>query len=262
MAKKSNNAWSELLLNAQRRLPATRQRVQEAFTSDHRHTIIVNLRDIQPDTFYWFDEMTAASLFDAMIDSAAKQTGARLTLAGTLETQHHRLQHIAGKLDQLCLFSAVHPGKGILRGARIEYRNVAGTPLVGYRIALVEARAPRLFIVHRPRATDSRSLGFLTADPDVVNEIANDIDALARGMSRRLETFERLQLLHQTTQQVARELDSYARRMELAVVRARRRPDLLTPERFERIVIQAVVKMEQLKDIPRRALRSMDRRRR
>ena len=50
--------------------------------------------------------------------------------------------------------------------------------------------------------------------------------------------------------------------MELAIQRARRRPDLLTPQRFERIVSQAIAKMEQLKEITRRALRSIDRSRR
>jgi hypothetical protein len=47
--------------------------------------------------------------------------------------------------------------------------------------------------------------------------------------------------------------------MELVARRAQRRPDLLTPARFNRIVGQAIVKMEQLKEIPRRALRSINR---
>jgi hypothetical protein len=96
----------------------------------------------------------------------------------------------------------------------------------------------------------------------LIEEVADDIEALLRGMARRLDTFERLEKLHQTTQQVARELDSYSRRMQLAVERARRRPDLLTPARFERIVAQAIAKMRQLEEIPRRALRTMGKPRR
>jgi len=56
---------------------------------------------------------------------------------------------------------------------------------------------------------------------------------------------------------VTRELESYSRRMELAIRRAQRRPDLLTPARFDRIVRQSIAKIEQLKEIPRRALRTL-----
>jgi hypothetical protein len=63
--------------------------------------------------------------------------------------------------------------------------------------------------------------------------------------------------LHQTTQRVARELENHSRRMELVIQRAQRRPDLLTPARVDRIVRQSIAKMEQLKQIPRRALRSL-----
>jgi hypothetical protein len=46
--------------------------------------------------------------------------------------------------------------------------------------------------------------------------------------------------------------------MEWAVRRAQRRPELLTPARFNRIVGQAIAKMGQLKEIPRSALRSIE----
>jgi hypothetical protein len=118
-----------------------------------------------------------------------------------------------------------------------------------------------LFIV-REEGAAGRALGFFSGDADVIGEIADEVDAVLHGQARRLPTFERLELLHETTQQVARELESYSRRMELAVERARRRPDLLTPARFERIVTQAIAKMEELKEIPRRALRTVGKPRR
>jgi hypothetical protein len=231
---------------------------------------MIRLCDMLPDAFYWLDEMAASSLFDAVLDWSAKQTGASLTLSytvsGALESQHHRLQHIAGKLDQIRILATGLPCKNTLRDARIEYRDTTGTPLAQYRIALVESRTPRLFIAReKQRSTPSgitRSLGFITSNTEIINEIADDIDALAHGMGRRLEIFERLEKLHQTTQRVTRELESYSRRLQLAVERAHRRPDLLTPARFERIVAQTIIKMEELKEIPRRALRSMNKRRR
>ena len=57
-----------------------------------------------------------------------------------------------------------------------------------------------------------------------VDEIANEVDLVARGLTRRMSDFERLQVLHQTTQKVTRELESYSRRMEFAIRRAQRRP--------------------------------------
>ncbi len=251
-----------MLVDAQRRLPAGQCFAQEAFTSDHRHAILVKLNELQPDTFYWFDEMTASALFDATVEFAARQAGARLTVgytgSGELQAHRHRLQHLAGKLGAVRVLAIGRPGKETAQGARLQCHNTTGTPLAPYRIALVDGRTPLLFIAHEQRTGIAvRSLGFFSGDADIIEEITDNIDALIRGMGRRLDAFERLEKLHQTTQQVARELESYSRRMQLAIERARRRPDLLTPARFERIVAQAIAKMEQLKEIPRRALRTM-----
>jgi hypothetical protein len=269
MANSTKTSWREILVDAQRRAAADRRFVQEAFTTDHRRPVLIKVNELRPDTFYWFDPMIANALFDAVLECSARDTGSRLwlgyTAAGQLEGDARRLQHAAGHLEQIRIFIAGRPGKEIRQGARLECHNTTGTPLAPYRFALAEGRRPRLFIVREDRRSIGavrRSLGFFTSDPDVMNEITDNIEALVRGMGRRLETFERLQQLHQTTQQIARELESYSRRMELAIERARRRPDLLTPARFERIVAQSVATLDQLKEIPRRALRSMGKSRR
>ncbi len=255
MCKSAKNAWTAVLVDAERRLPTGQCLAQEAFTTEHDRPVLVKLNELQADTFYWFNAMTASALFDAVVERAV-QLGGRLTVS---HAASRRLQHIAGKLDQVCILVDGRPGKELLHGTRLQCRNIAGTPLAAYRVALVEGDAPLLFIAREQRR---RCLGFLTSDADIVGEIADDVDALLRGMGRRLDTFERLQRLHQTTQQVARELESYTRRLQLAVARAHRRPELLTPARFERIVAQSIAKMEQLKEIPRRALRTMGKRRR
>lgn len=261
MARKSKNPWPALLVETQRRLPAGQRLIQEAFTSDHRHPIWVKLNELTADTFYWLDEATVCALFDAVVDYAVRQTGAQLTVSytafGEAAAQAHRLQHAAGKLERIRVLTVGRPGKALRDCARLEWTSLTGSPLARYRLVLVEAVQPVLFIAREGRAEGS--LGFFTSDADVVEEFADDVEALVRGAGRRLEAFEKLELLHQTTQQVARELESYARRLELAVERARRRPDLLTPARFERIVSQALLKMEELKELPRRALRTMGR---
>ena len=269
MAKATKNPWDEVLTDALRRMPAAPRFVQEAFSTDHRHVVQVKLNDIATDTFYWFEEIPVCAFFDAVVDWAVRQGGGKLTVSYTMfgeaKAQEHRLQHAAGKLDGVCVLSVGRTGKELMGGARIECVNTNGTPLARYRIALAEGKTPLLFICREEAPSKSgrqRSLGFCTSDADVVEEIADDIEALVRGQARALETFEKLELLHQTTQQVTRELESYSRRMELAVRRAQRRPDLLTPARFERIVTQAIAKMEELKEIPRRALRTIDKPRR
>jgi hypothetical protein len=250
MATSQETKWNAVLVDAQRRLPAGRCFAQEAFTSDRYRPVLVKLNELRADTFYWFDAMTVSALFDAVVEYAARYAK-RLTVS---HIAPRRLQHIAAKLDQVCVLVGNRPGKELLQGARLQCRNTTGTPLSRYRIVLVEGTAPLLFIVREQR---SRCLGFLTADVDVIEEVADDIEALLRGMGRRLDAFERLGKLHQTTQRVARELESYSRRLQLTVERAHRRPELLTPARFGRIVAQAIRKMEQLKEIPRRALRTM-----
>ena len=265
MANANKVLWRELLADVQQRVPAGQRVVQEAFTSDHRHSVLVKLSDAQPDTFYWFDEITACAFFDAVVDWAGRQAVGRLTVSytafGEVQAQSRRLQHVASKLDAIRVLAVGKPAKDLAQVARLECSNTTGTALVQYRLALAETQTPLLFVARETLATASRqrSLGFFSADSDIVEEIADDVVAVLGGNRRRLESFEKLQLIHQTTQQVARELESYSRRMELAVQRARRRPDLLTPARFDRIVGQAIIKMEQLQDIPRRALRTMGR---
>lgn len=263
MAKTKINPWAQLMREVQRRVPARQQLVQEAFTSDHRHTVMVKLSEVSPDTFYWFDERTACACFDAVMDAAVRQTGGRLmvsyTTFGEVEAQIHRLQHAASKLDKVQVLAVGKPNRQLWQGARLEWNSIANTPLARYRLALAETREPFLFIAREEpvrRGKPGRSLGFLSTDVDVVEEMADDVEVLLRGYGGQLEAFEKLRLLHETTQQVSRALESYARRMELAVERAQRRPDLLTPARFERIVTQAIAKMEELKEIPLSALRT------
>ncbi len=93
----------------------------------------------------------------------------------------------------------------------------------------------------------------------MIEDIAEDIEQILHGMGNRMSTFQRLETLHRTTQKVVRELDSYSRRMELAIERARRRPDLLTPARLDRILGQCAAKMRELEEIPLRAIRAIDR---
>ena len=264
MPKILKNHWRSLLVDAQRRLPAGHSFVQEAFTSDHRHAVLIKLNELQPDTFYWFDEMATTALFQSVVEAATRNVGGRLTVGYTasdeLRAHRHRLQHIASRLEELRVLAPGKPDKDIRQIARLESFNTTGTPLAAYRIALIEGSVRILFIAREQRLaakSPARSLGFFSGDADIIEEITGDIDGLLRGGGRRLNAFERLEQLHQTTQQVARELESYSRRIQLAVARARRRPDLLTPARFERIVAQAVSKLEHLKDLPIRALRTM-----
>jgi hypothetical protein len=172
------------------------------------------------------------------------------------------LQHAANRLEKIQVLTVGKPARQLLQGARLEWNSIANTPLVRYRLAVVEARQPLLFIAREEPGRGGRpgrSLGFLSLDGDVVEEMVDDVEVLLRGYGGQLEAFEKLRVLHETTQQVSRALESYARRMELAVQRARRRPDLLTPVRFERIISQAILKMEELKEIPLDALRSAGR---
>jgi len=267
---RKNNPVRELLVEVQRRLPASRQLVQEAFTSDHRRPVMVKLSDLCPDTFYFFDEIAAHAFSDSVVEIASRHGHGRLTLSyqfyGEFRAQLRRLQRIAQRLDSIRVLAVGKLRTPAVLASRVEFRNIEGTPLTRYRLALNQNAHPLAFIcceTHALRTSEQpRSLGFFTVDVETVEDLADDVEVLLSGMASRLNTFEKLELLHQTTQRVARELDSYSRRMELAIQRARRRPDLLTPQRFERIVSQAIAKMEQLKEIPRRALRSIDRSRR
>jgi hypothetical protein len=183
---------------------------------------------------------------------------------GELQAQQHRLQLLAGKLERIRVLAIGQRSGPATHG--IELHDTADSVLSQYRISLKEGPRPIVFIgreVTRVRATEApRYLGFFSYDSETVAEIADDIELLIRKLTSRMATFEKLALLHQTTQRVTRELESYSRRMDIAIRRARRHPELLTPARFERIVAQAIAKMEELKEIPRRALRSLEKPRR
>jgi hypothetical protein len=261
-----NKLTREFLMEVQHRLPAGRRLVQEAFTTDHRRPVLVRLTQLNGETFYLFNEITAHAFSDAVVEVAARHGGTQLTLSyqffGEFQAQQRRLQRIAQKLEGICVLAVGQLRTPSELASRVEFRNIEGNPLTRYRIALSEGSPALAFVCRElPQSKSSdnpRSLGFFTVDPDTVDDLADDIEQVVRGVGFRLDTFQKLELLHETTQRVARELDSYSRRMELAIQRARRRPDLLTPQRFDRIVSQAIAKMEQLKEIPRRALRSIN----
>ena len=252
-----HNLNRELLRDVQRRVPAGQQFVQEAFTTEHQRPVFVKLSDVLPDTFYWFDEFTACAFREAVLDCATRSGGGRLTIScsafGEFQALHRRLQQSAGKLAGIRVLAVGAPARIAVKVPRMEVRHIdAG--LAGYRLVLQEGRPGALFI---SKELHTRCLGFFSTDVETIDEVAEDIEAMVRGQARTLPAFDRLRALHETTQRVARELESYSRRVELAIERARRRPDLLTPARFDRIVRQSIVKLEQLKEIPRRALRTL-----
>ncbi|MCG3149480.1 MAG: hypothetical protein PCFJNLEI_02943 [Verrucomicrobiae bacterium] len=264
MRQGQHNAFREVLREVQRRMPAGQRLVQEAFSVDHHHPVFVKLNEVASDTFYVLDEFATDAFREAVIAWAARHGSGRLTVScsafGEFQAQRHRLQHLAGKVERIRVlavgtaerFSGIGPG--------LEIFNTHGGILSRYRVALMEGQPGLLFIGQeiRQRQTEhSRCIGFFTGDPETIDEVADDIDLVVRGRARTVPSFDRLKLLHQTTQRVTRELESYSRRMDLAIRRARRRPDLLTPARFDRIVRQSIQKMEELKEIPRRALRSL-----
>ncbi|HUK82232.1 MAG TPA: hypothetical protein VLZ12_06320 [Verrucomicrobiae bacterium] len=244
------------------RVPPGQRFVQEAFTSDRRRPVLVRLSEMHADTFYYFDEIGACAFCDAIVDSAMHHGNGRLTLScsvyGEFQSQQRRLQRIASKVERLRVLAVGACGRVAGGDNSISVHGITGTVLANYRIAMSEG-VPHLLFVCREAASDrQRAVGFFTWDAETIDQIADDIELILRGIAARFVTFERLQMLHETTQRVTRELESYSRRMELAIRRARRRPDLLTPARFDRIVGQAITKMEQLKEIPRRALRAID----
>jgi len=255
-----NNNHRKLLCEVQRRVPAGQQLVQEAFATEHQRPVYAKLTDLLPDTFYWFDEFTTCAFREAVIDWAARSGNGRLTVScsafGELQAQQHRLQHIAGKFAGIRVLTVGVPKRVAGKATRMEIFSTKGA-LASYRIVLQEGRPGMLFIGREIRG---RCLGLFTTDAETIDEIADDLEAVTCGMAQTLPSFDRLCVLHETTQRIEGELDDYSRRMELAITRAHRRPDLQPPSRFDRIVRQSINKLEQLKKIPRQALRTLDKR--
>jgi hypothetical protein len=260
------NPTRELLQEVRHHVPARTRLIPEAFTIDHRRPVLVKLSDLTPETFYLFDEITAQAFRDAVIEIGGRDGGGRLTVCdpfpagGGAQEQH--LQHVAGKVDRVRVLRVGTANVAAAGDPSMEFRDIAANPLARYSFAIKEGIRPVLFICRRdgrPNTSDTRrTAGFFSVSRSVVEEVADDVELLLRGVATTMATFEELELLHRTTQRVARELESYSRRVEWAVRHARRRPDSLTPARFDRIVGQAIAKMGQLKEIPRRALRSIE----
>jgi hypothetical protein len=260
------NPARELLAEVQRRAPARTRFVQEAFTSNHRRPVFVKLSELTTETFYLFDEGTAHAFRNVMVDLAARDGGGRLTISypfySEFKAERERLQRVAGKVERIRVLATGSGETGSVRDDGMDFHDVAANPLARYSFVMKEGARPLLFICRDSRQLKTgdlqRSLGFFSVDRELIEEIADEMELLLRRIANTLSTFDRLEVLHQTTQRITRELENYSRRMDLAVRRVQRRPDLLTPARFDRIVGQAIAKMEQLKEIPRRALRSID----
>lgn len=264
---RSVNPTRELLAEAQRRLPADQRVIQEAFTTDHRRPVLVKIGGLTSNTFYYLDDVASHAFSEAVIELSAANAAGRLTVSypfhGELRAQQHRLQHLAAHSKSIRVLGIDSLGKGSGLPSGVEFCDISRSPLARFRIALKEGPYPMLFICRdrrqSPISDGPRTLGFFTFDAEIIEDIAEDIDQILHGLSAQLTAFERLEVLHRTTQRVTRELESYSRRMELAIERARRRPDLLTPDRLDRILGQCAAKMRELEEIPRRAMRAIER---
>ena len=255
----------ELLENVRRHLPTGTRFAQEAFTSERRRPVFIKLADLTPENFYLFDEAAVHAFRNAVVELAARDERGRLTISypsyGEFQAQRRWLQRDALKTGRIRVLVAGQIPSIPAPSIPVDLLSIRAALRARYGLVMNEGVRPLLFI-YRDRGLSKaldrqRSLGFFSVDRRLVEEIAEEVELLLRGLAATLSTFERLETLHQTTQRISRELESYSRRVELAVRRAQRRPDLLTPARFDRIVGQAVAKMEQLQEIPRHALRSM-----
>ena len=260
------NPARELLGEVQRHLPPGTRFAQEAFTSERRRPVFIKLAELAPENFYLFDELAVHAFRKAVVELAARDGNGRLTISypsyGEFQAQRPWLQRGAFKPGRVRVLVAGQAPVVPPPEIAMDFHNVTASLRARYSLVMNEGVRPLLFIGRESsqlKALDrQRSLGFFSVDGHLIEEIADEVELLVRGMVTSLSTFERLETLHQTTQRIARELESYSRRVELAVRRAQRRPDLLTPARFDRIVGQAVAKMEQLQEIPRRALRTIE----
>jgi hypothetical protein len=267
MYQNRTNAIRELLTEIQSRVPSGVRFVQEAFTTEHRRPVLVKLTELTPETFYLFDEVTTQAFRDAVVEVGARDGGGRLTIsysfAGEIQAQLHRLQRVAGKLGRIRVLTVGSARSLAGRDTATDFHDIAANPLARYSLVIKEGARPLLFICRengqRKLSKSYRTQGFFSVNREIVEEVADDVELLLRGVTTTLVTFDELETLHRTTQRISRELESYSRRVEWAVRHARRRPDLLTPARFDRIVGQAIAKMGQLKEIPRRALQSIER---
>jgi len=260
------NPIRELLAEVQCHIPRGTRFVQEAFTTEHRRPVLVKLSQLTPETFYLFDEATAQAFRDAVVAVGARDDGGRLTVrypfAGGSQAERQHLQRVAGKVERVRVLTVGTAGAPAGRDTAMEFYDIAANPLARYSFAIKEGVDPLAFICRENTQVKisgtQRAPGFFSVSREVVEEVADGVELLLRGAATRLVTFEELELLHRTTQRISRELESYSRRMEWAVRHAHRRPDLLTPARFNRIVGQAAAKMGQLKEIPRSALQSIE----
>lgn len=250
----------ELLVEVQRRLPATRQLIQEAFTTDRHRPVLEKLLAAEPDRFYLFDESVAVSFTESVLELAGRHGGGSLIVSCASEAEfparQNRLLHLTGKIPAIRVLTVGTVWHSAALPPGMEVNDVSGTILQRCRLAIHEGPRPTVFISRALRPA-GRYLGLFSFDGELASQMGDEIELVVRRQTRRLPTLEKLEMLHQTTQRVTRELESYADRVERAVQMARRRPDLLTAARCERIVSEAVRKMEQLEALPRRALRGL-----
>ncbi len=266
MTMRMRSELHNLLVRVQRRLPSNQRLVQEAFTSNRHRKVMIRFNELQPDTFYLFGELAARAFHDAVVELAEARGRGVLTvtypLLGEFRGQRHRIQRLAGKLETVRVLANSREQNISGLDSNFRFVSLTNNPLNKYRLAIHETAQPVMFVSRettRYEASEGTfSLGFFTFGADLIEEMMDDIFEMERDLSSHLDTFDRLALLHQTTQRINRELENYARRLDQAIQQARRRPDLLTPARFEKIVNHVVVKMEQLKTIPLRALRRME----
>ena len=260
------NPTRELLEEVQRHLPAGPRFAQEAFTSERRRPVFIKLSELVPENFYVVDEVAVHAFRNAVVELASRGGSERLTISypsyGEFQAHRQRLPRGASKPRLIRVLVTAPVPAVVAPDIGMSFYSITTGVRARYRLVMSEGARPLLFICRESHlwkvADQQRNLGFFSVDGGFIEEIAEEVEWLLCGMVTTLGTFERLETLHQTTQRISRELESYSRRMELVARRAQRRPDLLTTARFNRIVGQAVAKMEQLREIPRDALRAIE----
>jgi hypothetical protein len=167
-APRRDGAW-EILRDVQRRVPAGQRFLQEAFTSDHRHPVLIKLNDLRTDTFYYFDEMLACVLCDAVVAWAARHGGGRLTVSfsafGEWKAQRNRLQHVASKFSAIRVLTVGKPNGAVAGGDGFDVRNIHGSILSKFRIVLREGTRPILFVGREVAGRSNDHRRFLVSSP-------------------------------------------------------------------------------------------------
>jgi DICT domain-containing protein len=221
-------------------------------SSQPRHNAL--LKDLNEDTFYYFDAEAMLAVRLAIEDQALDEANGVLLAAVQdfryFDPLRDRYWQLAATVDQVKVLGF---GPKPRRNGRVKFIDIGEKHLGEYWIVLYQGRRRQAMLVCRQtnrskRFEEKQFIGLYSFDPRVIDRVHRDLTDHLRGRNDTLREYQRLRAVDQTAKQVQTAFNRERQKLQNSLRKLRVNGDQGPARQFASDLDKSLARLKRLKE--------------